>query len=140
MTTTNPDTLYMLNDGDVFDYRGTRYVVTGFGRTRAKIARVSDGKQFVLAGTATVSLVGHDDDALAAALEAREERAEARAEARQESRPTLRPGTKVRFVNTPQTRKAGLFGQEAVITRTNTKTYTLSNGYRVTPGLIEEIK
>lgn len=137
--THNPDALYNLNDGDVFDYRGTRYVMTGFGRTRAKIARISDGKGFVLAGTATVDLVGHSDDALAEVLDIQAERSEARAEARQHTRPSLRPGTKVRFIRMPATEKAGLVGQEAVITRTNTKTYTLSNGYRVTPGLVEVV-
>jgi hypothetical protein len=73
-------------------------------------------------------------------LELQEARAEARAEAGYASRPTLRPGTKVRFVDTAQTRKAGLVGQESVIVKTNTKTYGLANGYRVTPGLVEEIK
>lgn len=138
--TTTAKQLFFLTPGDTFTFSGSDYVLVQFNRTRAKIARLSDGKSFVLNMSATVVHTGHDDDALSKVLEVQAERQAARREAGFENRPTLRPGTKVRLVSTPQTRKAGIAGAETVIVKTNTKTYGLANGYNVTPGLIEEIK
>jgi len=140
MTDTTLTQLALVQPGTKILFNAQEYVVVEHARTRTKISRTSDGKMFVLSMNARVAEVGRDNDALAAALAAREERMAARNGAAYTARPTLTVGTKVRFADTAQTRKAGIAGEESVIVRVNTKTYGLANGYRVTPGLVEEIK
>lgn len=127
-TTPTHKQLFSLTAGDTFEHRGTAYVMTGFGRSRAQISRLSDGKAFVLAGTARVMPTGRDEDALARALQAG-------------PRATLdlRPGQKVRIVTNQRTRNAGIAGVETIITKVNAKTYALATGYRVSPDYVEAI-
>lgn len=135
MTEINTVALYTTQPGTKIQYRGTDYVVVEHARTRTKISRVADRKMFVLNMNSPVLVIGNDDDALVAALEARAERQAERGYVA----PTLKAGTKVRFVDDERTRKAGLAGTETVIVRVNTKTYGLANGYRVGPSFVEAV-
>ncbi len=126
---TDTTTLLPRTPGDTFRFRGTEYVLIDFARTKAKIAPAADpGKVYTLARTATVEPTGHSDDALAAALQASAV-----------APPTLTPGARVRIVANPRTIRDGLAGVETIIVRTNPKTYTLANGWRVSPGLVEAV-
>ena len=109
---TDTTTLLTRTPGDTFRFRGTEYVLIDFARTKAKIAPATEpGKVYTLARTATVEPTGHSDDALA----------------------------RVRIVANPRTIRDGLAGVETIIVRTNPKTYTLANGWRVSPGLVEAV-
>ena len=126
---TDTTTLLTRTPGDTFRFRGTEYVLIDFARTKAKIAPATEpDKVYTLARTATVEPTGHSDDALAAALQATAV-----------APPTLTPGARVRIVANPRTIRDGLAGVETIIVRTNPKTYTLANGWRVSPGLVEAV-
>ncbi|MGG1910459.1 hypothetical protein AB1285_26915 [Microbacterium sp. NRRL B-14842] len=126
---TDTTTLITRTPGDTFRFRGTEYVLIDFARTKAKIAALTEpGKVYTLARTATVEPTGHSDDALAAALQATAARA---------AEPDPRNPRAHR--RQPRTTRDGLAGVETLIVRTNPKSYTLANGWRVSPGLVEAV-
>lgn len=133
-TTTTPTTLFLLRPGDVFFHQSIRYVVIEHMRSRTKIARISDRKQFVLSMSARVLPDGHDSETFAAVLEGNAERRAARGQTLD-----LKVGQKVRIVDDSRTRKAGIAGVVTTIVRVNQKTYGLANDYRVGPSFVEAI-
>lgn len=133
METSNaePVSLIQLRVGDGFTFRGEEYIIVKHGRgSKQHIARVSDLKSFTLSISAQVVKGEARPDTLAAYLAARELVSPS---------PSLRPGTKIRIVDNANTRAKGIAGVESVIVRTNTKTYTLANEWRVSPGFVEEV-
>jgi hypothetical protein len=130
-STTDRRQLFAMSPGDTFTFRGRHFVLTGFGRTNAKIALVDEPtKHFNLKMTAFVEYVGVDNDALRAALVQPDGAGDVAA---------FKPGDKVRFVANTKTRNAGLAGTESVVVRVNQKTVGLANGYRVSPTLLEAV-
>lgn len=130
MSTPTTDTqtvrLISLKPGDKFTYGGVEYMLIQYGRgTKEHIARVSDRTPMQLARTAYVLPAGRDEKLFGEILNA--------------VTPQLRPGTTVRIVTNARTTKAGIAGVESVITRANDKTYTLANGYRISPSWVEEV-
>jgi hypothetical protein len=122
--------LYRVMRAGKFRFRGTEYVVVEHMRSRTKIFRISDGREYVLSMDAKVEHVGEDREAFATALATRVEAGAV---------PTLAPGTTVRIVDNEFSRKRGLAGKEVVIVKRNSKTYSLANGWRVSPSMVEEV-
>ena len=123
--------LFAMSAGDTFTFRGRHFVLTGFGRTNAKIALVDEPtKHFNLKMEANVVPTGINNAALAAAIAKPEGGV---------SPGVFKVGDKVRFVSDTKTRNAGLDGIETVVVRINQKTVGLANGYRVTPSYIEKV-
>lgn len=122
--------LFAMSPGDTFMFRSRHFVLTGFGRTNAKIALVDEPtKHFNLKMTAFVEVTGIDNDALRAAL----------VQPESASVEAFKVGQKVRFVANTKTINAGLAGTEAVVIRVNQKTVGLANGYRVSPTFLEAV-
>lgn len=119
--------LYMLKPGDTFTYRSSEYVLVKHDQTRSTIATVGDGeiKIYKLAMRAPVTVTGHDDAALGLAFRAMQPEI------------PVKPGDKVRIKVTDATRRRGIAGTETIVEKVNSKTVSLSNGWRVSPALIE---
>lgn len=133
MTTTATDrrSLRMLEPGAGFTFQGKQYVYIAPRRTKGLI-RTTDGKEYLLSLGALVQPTGEQDlDALSASINRQAERT---------ARLDIPAGTKVRIVDDERTRRRGIAGVETVVSRVNSKTYGLANGWRVAPNYVEVIK
>jgi hypothetical protein len=128
--TTTTTSLRLLSPGDKFMLRGVDYVLVQHRRTKTLIRNVDNGKDYLLAQSAQVVHIGTDLDTLSAAVNKQAERT---------ARLDIPAGTKVRFVDNERTRRRGIAGIETVITRVNSKTYGLANGWRVAPEYVERV-
>lgn len=130
-TTTERKALFTLDPGDVFVHSTTTYVVIAHRRSKTLIRSVVEGKEYLLSMNAQVSPTGERDlDAVSASVNRQAERT---------ARLTIAAGTKVRIVDNERTRKRGIAGVETVVTRVNSKSYGLANGWRVGPEYVEAI-
>jgi hypothetical protein len=129
-TTTAPVSLIQLDPGETFTFGGKDYVLVKHRRSKSLIRNVAAGTDHLLASHAKVVRTGKNLDALSDAINQRAARA---------PKFTMTVGQRVRIVDDERTRRRGIAGVEAVIERVNSKTYSLSNGWRVSPDYVEAV-